>query len=51
MGAHDMHLKSVMRRLSLPSVAIVHTSAIIPLSSKCRHTIRFPSGEKNGPPS
>jgi hypothetical protein len=48
-GAQDMHPKSVSRRRSLPSSFMVYTSAFIEPGSKCRHTIRSPSGVKNGP--
>ena len=50
-GAQLIAPKSVICRSSDPSGFIVHTSAINPDSSKRRHTIRLPSGVKNGPPS
>ena len=50
-GAQLIAPKFVICFASVPSGFIVHTSAMRPLSSKRRQTIRLPSGEKNGPPS
>ena len=50
-GAQLIAPKFVICRWSVPSGFMVHTSAITPVTSNRRQTMREPSCVKNGPPS